>query len=304
MLYSLLTQFYLQTDLFYQGQNNSFFLFLFLFLLINFIFKFYFNLFYLFYFYFILFFNFILFYFIFIYKIRSPEGELACFLDAVLDVNGRETHVFVTHFGNTEDYLDRELQSKEMAEIVATTKGPIIVLGYFVAHRGDYNYNVITSTGLNDTSLSSDRYCHYIFYRDIAFSEFLRFSTGVISDTELQVAHFYSDGRAPSEDLIVKNNYYKGFNHVATTVQMEAKEDQEDSPKEEQINESENEQINSENNEQIGSPQINEQDGVDAPKEEQINESENEQINSENSDQIGSPQINEQDPPKEEEIIN
>lgn len=144
-------------------------------------------------------------------------------MDAVLDVNGVETHVFVTHFGNTEDYIDREQQTKQFAENVKTTKGPIIVLGYFVARLGDYNYKAIINSGLNDTSLSSNRYCHYIFYRDIAFSEFIRYDPGEISDTELQAANFYSDGRAPSEDLIVKNEFYTG---VVTYKPLQVEENQ------------------------------------------------------------------------------
>jgi endonuclease/exonuclease/phosphatase family metal-dependent hydrolase len=32
----------------------------------------------------------------------SPEGELACLIDADLEVNGTAVNVIVTHFGNTE----------------------------------------------------------------------------------------------------------------------------------------------------------------------------------------------------------
>lgn len=37
----------------------------------------------------------------------SPDGEVACLIDATLDVNGQLIDVIVTHFGNTEHYRDR-----------------------------------------------------------------------------------------------------------------------------------------------------------------------------------------------------
>lgn len=36
----------------------------------------------------------------------SPQGELACLIDADLEVNGTLVNVLVTHFGNTEDEID------------------------------------------------------------------------------------------------------------------------------------------------------------------------------------------------------
>jgi hypothetical protein len=42
------------------------------------------------------------------YNQPSPDGEIACLIDASLDVGGGEiVDVIVTHFGNTEHYRDR-----------------------------------------------------------------------------------------------------------------------------------------------------------------------------------------------------
>jgi hypothetical protein len=37
----------------------------------------------------------------------SPEGEVACLIDATLDVYGTKVDVIVTHFGNSEHTVDR-----------------------------------------------------------------------------------------------------------------------------------------------------------------------------------------------------
>jgi hypothetical protein len=52
---------------------------------------------------------------------------------AVLDVFGTEIGVVVAHNGQEEDPLDRELQSTELARIMAASyPRPVIFLGYVV----------------------------------------------------------------------------------------------------------------------------------------------------------------------------
>jgi hypothetical protein len=85
----------------------------------------------------------------------SPHGELAPAIEAVLDVYGTEVTVVVAHNGQgefiiniykwissgcsargwltEEDPLDRELQSKELARVMAKSHPqPVIFLGYVV----------------------------------------------------------------------------------------------------------------------------------------------------------------------------
>jgi hypothetical protein len=80
----------------------------------------------------------------------SPHGELAPAIEAVLDIYGTEVTVVVAHNGQgtfprsaegesyadsmtEEDPLDRELQSTELARIMAATyPKPVIFLGYVV----------------------------------------------------------------------------------------------------------------------------------------------------------------------------
>lgn len=51
----------------------------------------------------------------------------------MLDVYGTEVTVVVAHNGQEEDPLDRELQSTELARIMAATyPRPVIFLGYVV----------------------------------------------------------------------------------------------------------------------------------------------------------------------------
>jgi hypothetical protein len=48
----------------------------------------------------------------------SPNGELAPAISAVIDAWGTQVHVVVSHNGQEEDPLDRQLQSKRLAEIM------------------------------------------------------------------------------------------------------------------------------------------------------------------------------------------
>ena len=130
----------------------------------------------------------------------SPYGELACFIDATLDVNGVPTHVFVTHFGNTEDEIDRSLQSQAIAKYAQLyEEEPLVVLGYFTTRTNAPNYMMVVSTGLQDTAHDQfDRYCEYIFYKNLELHSFSRHPPGITTDTEQQVAFFKQPKSKPN----------------------------------------------------------------------------------------------------------
>jgi hypothetical protein len=63
----------------------------------------------------------------------SPRGELAPAIEAVIDVWGTPVTVVVAHNGQEEDPEDRELQSTELARIMAASyPRPVLFLGYVV----------------------------------------------------------------------------------------------------------------------------------------------------------------------------
>lgn len=118
----------------------------------------------------------------------SPEGELACLIDAVITVDGQPVSVIVTHFGNTEDVLDRKLQTEGLAQAAAQTPYPAVVLSYITDKPHSENYNYILSVGgLKDTTTDLKRYCEYIFYKGLELVDFYRYNGDTLSDTEAQV---------------------------------------------------------------------------------------------------------------------
>lgn len=126
----------------------------------------------------------------------SPHGELAPAIEAVLDMHGTPVTVVVAHNGQEEDPLDRELQSQELARIMAKTyPQPVIFLGYVVTHphaQRPNPYEILVSDGrVHDIdSLDSDRWCEYIFYRGLYRTAYARVSRSTITDTELQIGQF------------------------------------------------------------------------------------------------------------------
>ncbi|GJJ08553.1 Protein cwh43 [Clathrus columnatus] len=126
----------------------------------------------------------------------SPHGELAPAISAVLDIWGQNVTVVVAHNGQEEDPLDRELQSAELARIMATSfPEPVIFLGYVVTrpHAPRPNpYEILISDGLmhdiDDEDM--DRWCEYILYRGLYRTAFARVSRSTITDTELQIGKF------------------------------------------------------------------------------------------------------------------
>eukprot|EP01119_Soliformovum_irregulare_P015095 TRINITY_DN4202_c0_g1_i1.p1 TRINITY_DN4202_c0_g1~~TRINITY_DN4202_c0_g1_i1.p1 ORF type:complete len:850 (+),score=258.44 TRINITY_DN4202_c0_g1_i1:113-2662(+) len=128
----------------------------------------------------------------------SPEGELACLIDAYVQVNSSASNselvnVIVTHFGNTEDTLDLDLQSAALAKLVASKRDKgerSILIGYLTSEPYHGHWNRIIQSGLQDTIDSYDRYCLYSLYHNLQFQDFYRVDKGDISDTEAQVATF------------------------------------------------------------------------------------------------------------------
>lgn len=66
----------------------------------------------------------------------SPNGELAPAIFATLDVYGTEVDVVVSHNGQEEDPLDRELQSRKLGELMSVRwPNPAIFLGTSLVAR-------------------------------------------------------------------------------------------------------------------------------------------------------------------------
>ncbi|KAI0329269.1 hypothetical protein GY45DRAFT_1253146 [Cubamyces sp. BRFM 1775] len=126
----------------------------------------------------------------------SPDGELAPAIEAILDMYGTPVKVVVSHNGQEETPLDRELQSRELARIMSESyPEPVIFLGYVVtkpfAPRPD-PYDFMTSDGkVHDIDGEDyDRWCEYIFYRGLYRTAYARVSRSTITDTELQIGQF------------------------------------------------------------------------------------------------------------------
>lgn len=122
----------------------------------------------------------------------SPHGELAPAIHAVLDIWGVPTHVVVSHNGQFEDKLDRELQTKAIARILSDAyPHPAIFLGYVVtkphAPRPE-PYDILFSDGLifDVDPDDKDRWCQYLGFRGLERVGYARVSRYTVTDTELQ----------------------------------------------------------------------------------------------------------------------
>lgn len=129
----------------------------------------------------------------------SPDGEIACYIDATLLVNGALVDVMVAHDGNTEHVRDRKLQAEFMAHKAQVKKEKhrrTIWLGYLTDHPGGPNYQQMIGGGFEDVSpQEQDRYCLYLFHMGMKPKGFTRVRVDQekegISDTEIQYADFY-----------------------------------------------------------------------------------------------------------------
>lgn len=126
----------------------------------------------------------------------SPHGELAPAIHAVLDVYGIHTHVIVSHNGQEEDPLDRELQTTKLAQIAREAyPHPFIFLGYVVTkpHAPRPSpYEILFDDGrLQDVDPTDmNRWCQYIGFRALERVAYVRVSRYTVTDTELQTAKF------------------------------------------------------------------------------------------------------------------
>ncbi|GAA5887107.1 hypothetical protein JCM5296_001596 [Sporobolomyces johnsonii] len=129
----------------------------------------------------------------------SPHGELAPAIYATLDVYGTEVDVVVSHNGQEEDPLDRELQSRELARLMSQSwPRPVVFLGYVVTEphaERPAPYKLLVEDGrmFDVDPTDHDRWCQYILYRGLHRTSYARLNRGSnpsITDTELQLAKF------------------------------------------------------------------------------------------------------------------
>eukprot|EP01135_Chromosphaera_perkinsii_P011056 Nk52_evm15s2325 gene=Nk52_evmTU15s2325 len=144
----------------------------------------------------------------------SPEGELACAIDAYVLMPGDEyVRVVVAHMGNSEDALDRALQTRRIGQMMRSptlgnsgngepfvqmhkprevdTTTSTIFLGYVVTKPHGTNYLDFTMKGkAKDIDPDEeDRWCEYIFYKgtNLRRRGFGRIHHSNITDTEIQL---------------------------------------------------------------------------------------------------------------------
>lgn len=126
----------------------------------------------------------------------SPHGELAPAIHAVLDIYGEEVNVWVSHNGQEEDALDRELQTTAIAKVARETyPQPFVFLGYLVTQpHADrpWPYRILFEDGrIHDVEpVDMDRWCQYIGFRSVSRVAYVRVSRYDLTDTELQIASF------------------------------------------------------------------------------------------------------------------
>ncbi|OMH86327.1 Protein cwh43 [Zancudomyces culisetae] len=154
----------------------------------------------------------------------SPAGELACAIYATLDVHGRDVDVIISHNGQEENLLDRQLQTTKLAEVISASKNPFIFTGYVVTKPFGEIYNILIDGGkINDVDPTDhDRWCQYIAYKGLKRVAYARISRGTITDTEIQAAKFVvpepgvaiSDWK-PSYDRVEESHYSPAYHFPA-----------------------------------------------------------------------------------------
>lgn len=138
----------------------------------------------------------------------SPHGELAPAIHATLDIHGEHINVFVSHNGQFEDALDRELQTTEIARLLRETEEqPTVFLGYLVTKphaKRPSPYQILMEDGkMNDIEKADKwRWCEYIAFRGVWRVAYARVHESDISDTELQVNNvFLPLGRRETDSI-------------------------------------------------------------------------------------------------------
>ncbi|KAI1797457.1 Frag1/DRAM/Sfk1 family-domain-containing protein [Ganoderma leucocontextum] len=126
----------------------------------------------------------------------SPDGELAPAIEAFLDMYGTPVKVIVSHNGQEETPLDRELQAIELARMMSESHpDPVIFLGYVVTEPHALRpapYQIMVEDGkvFDIDDEDPDRWCEFIFYRGLYRTSYARLSRGIVTDTELQIGQF------------------------------------------------------------------------------------------------------------------
>ncbi|SPC66018.1 related to CWH43 - putative sensor/transporter protein [Ustilago sp. UG-2017b] len=143
----------------------------------------------------------------------SPGGELAPAIHAVIDLYGTPTHVVVSHNGQEEDPLDRELQTTEIARIFREAyPHPAIFLGYVVtkphAERPS-PYKILFEDGNIQDVEPTDfgRWCEYLGFRGLERISYVRVSRYTVTDTELQTMKLV----VPKEPISADHNELTRF---------------------------------------------------------------------------------------------
>jgi len=81
----------------------------------------------------------------------------------------------------------------------AQVKGdrPTVWLGYFTHSTSEPNYKKMIEAGWVDTApKETDRYCLYIFHKNLELLDFRHRSSGSVSDTEIQQATYKAPVKA------------------------------------------------------------------------------------------------------------
>lgn len=136
----------------------------------------------------------------------SPRGELAPAIHAVLDIYGVPTHVIVSHNGQEEDPLDRELQTTELARLLREAyPHPALFLGYLVTKphaRRPSPYEILFRDGrLHDVDATDmNRWCQYLGFRGMHRLGYARVSRYTVTDTEIQTFKLQMPAEASERD--------------------------------------------------------------------------------------------------------
>jgi hypothetical protein len=127
------------------------------------------------------------------YNLPSPQGEVACLIDATIQVGAEKVDVIVTHFGNDPHPQDRYLQTRDSVsrglKLKAASKRALW-LGYLTDRPDSIAHSMMLSAGWEDSTDDLDRWCLYIFSQHLQLRSFRRFPHLDDSDTEIQYASF------------------------------------------------------------------------------------------------------------------
>lgn len=142
------------------------------------------------------------------FLLPSPEGELAPAILATIQTASKLVDVLVVHMGNDKDDLDRKLQAEKLREIMANSSNPLIFLGYVTSRPFSRDYQSLASAAKDIDSTDYDRWCEYIFYKNLIRVGYARVTHGGLTDTEIQMAKFEipKNENFKDNDLIVTDS--------------------------------------------------------------------------------------------------